>query len=730
MTPAARRRWQATAAEVAVLVLLPALWWWPLLAGQLPDFMDTVTQIYPYRLEAARQLHAGVLPVWNPHQFGGHPLAANPQVGVWYPPNWLFFAWPGPWTNGVVCWLHYVLAGYGMARLVGCWTRRREAQLFAGFTFAFSAALVSRIALTPHLFTVPWMPWILWAAEKAAREGAARERDPHGARPTIGPATMAAGVFMALQFLAGSPQISYYTALVVPVWWMVRRWAWRRMAAGSTLGWMAAGLVRGLVAGGLALLLSGIQLLPTLELLAHSARTTIAIDKLVGQGLNGWFIIAALLGGTGPRIEDTDSIQAIGPGALALALLALVRWRSRGLAITLIAVCGASLLLSVGALVPVWAKVLPMYESFHAPRRALLWWTVMGSAGAGLGAALVCHWMRRRPAARVVLLVVLASGTLAMLPRLERVFTDTTRFQPRDDIAEALASGGRFVALDPGFNFSYDSRRPDYGDSMMPNLATWHALPDANGYDPLVPRGVAMLRDEAVARAGNFYPSHGVFFTDVASPLLRLMAVRHVVGRVEAFDPARVIPGAAWNRAWFEANAARVVDDGRWPVWRLDEARPWAWSARAVALAATQREAIAVADDPAVAVVELEQASSLQDPTGVFEVRPVVVSPRDARTWDIAIEPGRGPAFVCLSVAWMPGWVARDQDGQRLDIVRAHGCILGIVVPSDATAVVVRHEPASLGRGALVTLGGLLVGAWLALRARRRARALALRGAA
>src|SRR5690606_21190186 len=77
-----------------ILVLPITLWFWPLLAGYLPDFMDTVTHGYPLRLEAARQWREGVLPLWNPYQFCGVPLAANAQASLWYPPIFLFYLIP------------------------------------------------------------------------------------------------------------------------------------------------------------------------------------------------------------------------------------------------------------------------------------------------------------------------------------------------------------------------------------------------------------------------------------------------------------------------------------------------------------------------------------------------------------------------------------------------------------------------------------------------------------
>ena len=80
------------------LVVLPAIYWWPLLAGRLPDFMDTVTVLYPLRVAAARQIHEATLPLWLPNMYCGTPLAANPQLALFYPLNWAFLPWPLPFV--------------------------------------------------------------------------------------------------------------------------------------------------------------------------------------------------------------------------------------------------------------------------------------------------------------------------------------------------------------------------------------------------------------------------------------------------------------------------------------------------------------------------------------------------------------------------------------------------------------------------------------------------------
>src|SRR5205823_498686 len=46
---------------------------------------DALAQYFSWRTLAARQIHAGIIPLWNPHQFSGAPLLANGQSAIFYP---------------------------------------------------------------------------------------------------------------------------------------------------------------------------------------------------------------------------------------------------------------------------------------------------------------------------------------------------------------------------------------------------------------------------------------------------------------------------------------------------------------------------------------------------------------------------------------------------------------------------------------------------------------------
>jgi hypothetical protein len=63
-------------------------------------FRDLAFFHAPLLVEAAQQWRAGVFPAWNPHLACGAPLAADPNVGTFFPDAWIVPACGG-WMEGV-----------------------------------------------------------------------------------------------------------------------------------------------------------------------------------------------------------------------------------------------------------------------------------------------------------------------------------------------------------------------------------------------------------------------------------------------------------------------------------------------------------------------------------------------------------------------------------------------------------------------------------------------------
>ncbi len=698
-----------TAFACGLLAVLPLLWWWPVFAGCLPDFMDTIAHGYPMRMAAARQIRAGTLPLWLPNVFSGTPLAANPQLTVWYPPQLIFYAWPSTFAYGFFAILHYIVGGLGMFAWVRRLTGSTAAALFAAFAFQFGSMLVSRIALLPHVLAVVWIPWMFWAAERAIHE--------RGFLPGRGALLVAA--FFAMQLLAGSPQIVFFTAIALPLVWIGRRFA----VAGRTgvPRAVAETLSQGLTAAVTGVLVAGIQIVPMLDFAAGTTRSSLDVARLAEGGLNGGFVWRSLIGFTGSFIEDTDSVNAIGIGALLLVPFAFLRRRRRRSAIVLLAIGAIGFLLALGSLAPVWARIVPLYDGFHAPRRSLILWSVAGPAIAGIGAADLLARMRLRRLPRIAgpaALLLLSCGTLWMLPRIDRVWTKEDRLRPDARTVEAIGTD-RFLVVDPTLRYSYDSRRFDFGRSMVANLSCLHDTMAVNGYDPLVPASYDRARNVACAATGSFYPSHGAFFTDPNSSVLEMLNVRYLVGRWDLFEPGRVIPGVSMDRERLAGRVELVVPHTRWPVYRFTDERPLAWIPQRVVSVGTEEEALFAA----VSTSPRDMAFNTAGIDMTTATAPPAVGARyvDARTIEVSLEPPpSAETFVSVAVPWSSGW--RIAGSESSLVLSVNGTITGLLVPGGTQSVRLVYAPASFRTGALLTLAGLVLLAAGFLADRRRLR--------
>ena len=167
---------------LAVVLLGTAALTLPLIWGGVRLGQDSATQFYPWYHNLGERLRAGGVPEWNPHQFGGAPLAADPQSGWMYLPAMLAFTLL-PLGAAVVVQIfgHLLLANLGLWLLARRLGLGPVAALVAGFAFAGSGVLYGRIPSGPASYEVgAWLPWVLLGAELAlTRHGRGRS----GSRP-------------------------------------------------------------------------------------------------------------------------------------------------------------------------------------------------------------------------------------------------------------------------------------------------------------------------------------------------------------------------------------------------------------------------------------------------------------------------------------------------------------------------------------------------------------------
>jgi len=289
----------------------------------------------------------GEIPLWDPYNYCGAPFLAQWNTMPLYPLSLVYLVFPLTWSLGFFCLLHLWLAGMGMYFLARRWTGNSFAAAFAGTVFAFNGFTLNLIMWPSHLATFAWMPWVVLAVELAWREGGAK--------------IFLAALAGACQMLAGGPEIICFTWLVLSAFWVQQIMigeAPRRQVA-----WRFP-LIIVLVAA-----LAAIQLLPFLDLVAHSQRNLTYLDTRWSLPLRGWanFFVPVAFGGTWDMgvfyqyEQEWTSSYYLGIVTLWLAVLAL--WKTGGRRVGLLAIIlVAAIILALGentAVLPALRRLVP-----------------------------------------------------------------------------------------------------------------------------------------------------------------------------------------------------------------------------------------------------------------------------------------------------------------------------------------------------------------------------------
>src|SRR5713101_405013 len=243
-------RWPLTADRLVIVGLLAAslVFYYPLvfLGRALVDY-DAFVYFYPQRVYLAQSLLARRIPLWDPDLFLGVPFLANPQTAVLYPLSWLFLLGPGQ----VVYAAELVRQGFLAAVFTYILARHAFgvlplAAVVGGLAYAFGGFAVGQGGHLTQISAAAWLPAVLLAYDRFATTRRVY---------WLGLGALA----LTLQLLAGHPQETYMTLIVLGIFGVVRApWRNPRLLARSAIG--------GVFMCALGASLSAAQLLPTLEL--------------------------------------------------------------------------------------------------------------------------------------------------------------------------------------------------------------------------------------------------------------------------------------------------------------------------------------------------------------------------------------------------------------------------------------------------------------------------------
>lgn len=667
----------------------------------------------PTRAFVGASLRRGESPAWMPGIYTGFPSLAQVEIGALYPSNLVLFGLFSPYA--AFAWaqiLPLAIAGMGVFLFAGELGLAMEGRLLSAGAFALCGFLISHLRQLNMVDAAAWIPLLLLFVERIAT-----------AKPGRAPLWLA--LVWALELLAGHPQISYFSALVLVTYFLPRWWGSSR--APSSVAWFALAL-------GLGTLAAAAQLLPAMELSGLTYRRgglpfedaarypvsplsfwTIFVPGLFGEAADDSFRLPGLY---------WEQYGYAGVLTALLAVVGLVVGRHNRPARLLAVIAALSYLLVLGKNTPVfgWAfAVLPGMSHFRFPSRFLVFFDLAIALLAGLGlthclAALRPRW--RWVAASIV--IAFTAGDLWSHQGRQVPQIAWERWMAPIDTLRILAAsrpeeGGpwRCHSLDAwlAHGQTFHAARGWSGDLepyvrlralLQPSFNLLFGVEMPDGYSNLVPRHYEAVwgsekqpgvRSTQHLETGDLDPTF--------AKMLRLFNVRWLLS-VTPLRSEMLLHGV---------RSAEGVD-----VYELADPLPRAFVVGEVKPAASDEEALRVLADPAFDATRqaVVQGAPIELPADAAPSREVRITRRANCRVALRANLAR-PGLLVLSEGYYPGWQA-TVDGAEAPIVRTNVMMRGVVVPAGEHEIDFRFRSRSVAAGMVLSVATLA----LLLAVRRR----------
>ncbi len=648
------------------------------------------------------------LPLWDPRHAAGAPFLASLQAGALYPPNGLHALLPSPSAFVALVALHLGFAIVATGALAAALGASALGAALAGLAYATSLRVMAEIWTPPLLYTSAFAPALCLAVERALLRPGAR-------------AAVVLAVVFALPLLAGWPYGVAIGALGAGVYGSLRlaaRALHTRRLPLAPLATLASGVCLGAA-------LAAPQLLPALELLAHSCR---AIGSLAESQ-------AVLVGAPHDPANVARALLARGfndaaPGLLALVLaaLAFLPGPGRGRVAALLVVGMLGLLASFPEHAPLyrWLRGLPVLGDFRFPYRYRLLSTLALAVAAGVGATrlqALCADRRRLAVGLggALLALQIASATLpisaAMIP-LAR-----TAPAPRELARELEALGATPSVSGRVLRAGWSGRLRSADELRVVNdlepLSLARIAQLLTFFETGRPLTLSRTKGPRVAESAVGDPPGAPYYGRVGLPET---AERAAI--LDLFSVSLVLSDDPPD--WLASRYERIGLAGSSAVYVNPHALPRSYRVRAAhaeptGLQAALAKLVAESFDPRRQVLLDRVPAELGLPRGASapEAEGRVELSADTPERIALRTSGAHPGVVVLTDAWFPGWEAR-LDGALVPLLRANLAFRAVGVPAGDHEIELRYRPRSLRHGiALATLAALACAFGCAIEARR-----------
>jgi len=694
----------------------------------------------PYLAFKRRELAAGRVPLWNPHQATGMPFAANPEATLFFPPEVLLYALPAAYAWDVFLLLRLLAAGLFTAlflRTVGC---GEIAALGGAIAYMLGGPVITwlnNVTMNPDCL----LPLLLYAFEQVLR----------GERPWAVPLAAAT---IGLSVLGGHPEHTFFVLVTGALYLAYRMW--HRAGTAGAASRVGLTFLLGLGAAGV-LLVPFTQLWLRWAWTPHVGAVGLDSDEMPGRAitilmpylfqpelvtygyehagwLGGYLGVGTVLIGILGMSRDTPlrlgplfgGILLVGlakcyavPGINLIGALPFLRHLRFSLHLTAMVGFAAAVLAGLG--------LDRIGRGAVGARQAVM----VAGALVAIVCVLVGVNLGGLTAARAIPAAVPGLVALAAVPAVVALVGRGVLGRVRGDMVLVAVLAGELLAYKPA------AHPPRYDAFLEPPYVRWlHAQPERGrvfGTGPMFPdTATAFGIDDLAVYEGIFLDRFTRFvhtlvdprrFTgasmvgelrgglpDYGSPYLDLLAVRYLI-----------VPAGAMARA---PAGMEVVYDADVTILRRTTALPRAFTVGHWVVVGSQEKALDALSDGfdfrRGALLEAEK--TLLPPSAPLDapVRPARISEYTPNR--IVVEASADtPAVLVLADAFYPGWEA-SVDGRPAPVLPADALLRAVpLLEAGAHRVEFTFAPKSVYVGALVSLVSvvLLGVAWAA--AKRKA---------
>lgn len=702
--------WSLLAGAVLLVIMIS-----PVLAGRIYTFNDLGDFHLPFRVFYSEQLAQQESFVWTPQIFCGYYVAGEGQVGMFHPWHLLLYA-VLPVRLAFACEVvgNYPLIFAGAYLFLRRRIRRRDAAMFGGLLFTFGSFNLLHFVHVNAIAVVAHIPWLLWAMDVMVLDTDRRR---------VTAAQVGVALLTGSQLLLGYPQYVWFSLLAEVGYLLFVCLDRRHPADGSCLerpvvvrrcgGWALAKAA--------GLLIGGIQLVPTMDVLQDSVRHSVIADYANWGSLhplNLVQLVAPYLFATRVVGRNTHELGVyLGAVPLMLIVWLICQHRQLGIlrrfnwAIAAIGLLALWLALGKYGLLYSLQRWLPVVGGFRCPCRYVMLFQFAVSVMAAIAFLLLLRqrerneptsWAKLKPLVIPVILSVVA----AMAPW---VFSNIKVFGSTRGIllgplligmaallVALLARGARwapaalilFAAADLGlYGLSY---------AVFPGTIRPSEQIAKTSTPPGWPLGRVLMNPEPVGEKGVHYdnkillrgwnradgytglePQKRLDYRKLAA--LRVAGVRWVMKN----ELTVTLPGLIPQGPWFE----------------VPDPLPQAYLVSDVRQSSRPAEDITKIPVETTALVE----SPLELPTGEPGIA-TLYGDRPGRM-EIWVECST-PQLLVVSQRYHPGWQA-VVEGETREVLRVNGDFMGCVVQPGEHRVQLTFQPLSLRYGAIVSCIGL-----------------------